>query len=559
VTAPVSQAPAARFAPTDEVDFAIVGAGAAGGVMARELARNGFRVVVLEQGPYLREKDFKHDELAIYQGHQLTNDPALSPQTFRKSASEKAKRRDFLGYGRVVGGGTVHFTANYWRFHEVDFEERTRIGPVAGTGFDDWPIRYADLEPYYTKVEWEIGVSGQAGANPFDPPRSRPYPMPPLPIKPSGVLAEVAARKLGWHAAPAPMAVLSRPYRGRPACQHCGFCEAFGCEWQAKSSTLATMIPEAERTGRCAIRPNSYVRRVQTDARGVVTGVVYFDADKREILQRAKAVVLCANGAETPRLLFMSASNQFPNGLANSSGVVGKHLMFNGGAFVGGLFDHEVNGHKSVQVSRYIQDFYRLDPKHGIVGGGGLDTRFDWYPITFAMDGLPHDAPRWGAEYKRMLREYYTRSMYVLAHTTQLPLESNSITLDPELKDAWGLPAIRTTFAEHPNDLKLYQFFLDRATELLEAAGAKETWPFGLEAPYAVHLLGTCRMGNDPTTSVVDRFHRAHDVPNLFIVDGSSFVTSGTGQPTQTIQALAFRAADSMTRLARRGELTKRV
>lgn len=559
MTAPVSQAPAARFAPTDEVDFAIVGAGAAGGVMARELARNGFRVVVLEQGPYLREKDFKHDELAIYQGHQLTNDPALSPQTFRKSASEKAKRRDFLGYGRVVGGGTVHFTANYWRFHEVDFEERTRIGPVAGTGFDDWPIRYADLEPYYTKVEWEIGVSGQAGANPFDPPRSRPYPMPPLPIKPSGVLAEVAARKLGWHAAPAPMAVLSRPYRGRPACQHCGFCEAFGCEWQAKSSTLATMIPEAERTGRCAIRPNSYVRRVQTDARGVVTGVVYFDADKREILQRAKAVVLCANGAETPRLLFMSASNQFPNGLANSSGVVGKHLMFNGGAFVGGLFDHEVNGHKSVQVSRYIQDFYRLDPKHGIVGGGGLDTRFDWYPITFAMDGLPHDAPRWGAEYKRMLREYYTRSMYVLAHTTQLPLESNSITLDPELKDAWGLPAIRTTFAEHPNDLKLYQFFLDRATELLEAAGAKETWPFGLEAPYAVHLLGTCRMGNDPTTSVVDRFHRAHDVPNLFIVDGSSFVTSGTGQPTQTIQALAFRAADSMTRLARRGELTKRV
>jgi choline dehydrogenase-like flavoprotein len=296
---------------------------------------------------------------------------------------------------------------------------------------------------------------------------------------------------------------------------------------------------------------------VQTDARGLVTGVVYFDAEKREVMQRAKAVVLCANGAETPRLLLMSASNRFPNGLANSSGVVGKYLMFNGGSFAGGLFDHEVNGHKSVQVSRYLQDFYRLDSKHGIVGGGGIDTRFDWYPISFAMDGLPPDAPRWGARYKRMLREYFTRSMFALSHTTQLPQESNSITLDPKLKDTWGMPAIRTTFAEHPNDMRLYRFFLDRSLELLEAAGAKRTWAYPLDAPYAVHLLGTCRMGNDPRTSVVDRFHRAHDVPNLFIVDGSSFVTSGTGQPTQTIQALAFRAADAITRLARRGEITR--
>lgn len=559
MTRHVRQPVGIRFAPTEEVDFAIVGSGAAGAVVARELARNGFKVVVLEQGPYLREKDFKHDELAVVQGHQLTNIPSLQPQTFRASEQENAKSRDFVGYGRVVGGGTVHFTANYWRFHEVDFDERSRIGPVAGTGFDDWPIRYNDLEPYYTKVDWEIGVSGDAGSNPFDPPRSRPYPVPALPIKPSGVLAEVAARKLGWHAAPAPMAILSRPHRGRQPCQHCGFCESFGCEWGAKSSTLATMIPEAERTGRCEIRPNSYVRRVQTDARGVVTGVVYFDAAKREIMQRARAVILCANGAETPRLLLLSKSNRFPNGLANSSGLVGKYLMFNGGSFVGGLFDQAINGHKSVQVSRYIQDFYRLDEKHGLIGGGGMDTRFDFYPISFAMFGLPVDGPQWGLEYKRMLREYFTRSMYVLSHTTQLPVESNSISLDPVVKDAWGLPAIRTTFAEHGNDMKLYQFFLDRSSELLEAAGATTTWPFPLDAPYAVHLLGTCRMGNDPKRSVVDRFHRAHDVPNLFLVDGSSFVTSGSGQPTMTIQALAFRAADEITRLARRGEIGRRV
>ena len=554
----VRQSPAVRFAPTQEVDFAIVGSGAAGAVVARELARNGFTVVVLEQGPYLREQDFKHDELAVYEGHQLTNIPALQPQTFRADPKAKAKPRDFLGYGRVVGGGTVHFTGNYWRFHEIDFEERSRIGPISGTGFDDWPIRYSDLEPYYTKVDWEIGVSGDAAASPFEPPRSRPYPVPALPIKPSGVLAEVAARKLGWHAAPAPMAILSRPHRGRRACQHCGFCESFGCEWGAKSSTLVTMIPEAERTGRCEIRPNSYVRRVQTDARGRVTGVVYFDAAKREVMQRAKAVVLCANGAETPRLLLMSKSNLFPNGLANSSGLVGKYLTFNGGSFAGGLFAHEINGHKSVQVSRYIQDFYRLDRKHGLIGGGGIDTRFDFYPVSFAMFGLPIEGPQWGLEYKRMLREYFTRSMYVLSHTTQLPMESNSVSLDPDVNDAWGLPAIRTTFAEHPNDMKLYRFFQDRGLELLQAAGAKKTWEFPLDAPYAVHLLGTCRMGNDPKRSVVDRFHRAHDVPNLFMVDGSSFVTSGTGQPTMTIQALAFRAADEITRLARRGEIDRR-
>ena len=557
MTLGVRQAASVRYAPTDEVDFAIVGAGAAGSVMARELARSGYRVVVLEQGPYLRETDFKHDEIASFQGHQLTNDPALQPQTFRKSSTDKAKRRDYLAYGRMVGGGTVHFTANYWRFHEVDFEERSRFGSIAGASLEDWPIRYADLEPYYSKVEWEVGVSGVAGANPFDPPRSRPYPLPPLPNKPSGVLLEVAAKKLGWHAAPAPMAVLSQPYRGRPACQHCGFCESFGCEWRAKSSALATMIPDAERTGRCEIRPNSYVRRIQTDARGLVTGVVYFDAQKREVMQRAKAVILSANGAETPRLLLMSASNQFPNGLANSSGAVGKYLMFNGGAFAGGLFEHEVNGHKSVQVSRYMQDFYRLDPKNGIIGGGGIDARFDWYPIGFAMDGLPPDGPKWGARYKKMVREYFTRSMYTLAHTTSLPQESSTITLDPELKDAWGLPAIRTTFSEHPNDMKLYGFFMDRCIELLDAAGAKSTWEYSLDAPWAVHLLGTCRMGNDPKSSVVDKFHRAHDVPNLFIVDGSSFVTSGSGQPTETIQALAFRAAESIAGMAKRGEIQK--
>jgi choline dehydrogenase-like flavoprotein len=545
------------FAPSDEVDFVIVGAGAAGGVMARELSQAGFRIVVLEQGPYLRAADFKHDELAIDAMAALTNDYHTQPNTFRASPNDVAKTKGVIKYGRLVGGGSVHFTANYWRFHEIDFIERSRKGPIAGADFADWPITYADLEPYYTKAEWEIGVSGLAGANPFDPPRSRGYPLPPLPIKPVGVLAERAAKKMGWHAFPAPMAILSEPYRGRAACAHCGFCETYGCEMNAKSSTLASMIPDAEKTGKCEIRPHSYVRRVETNAAGHATGVTYFDANRREIFQRAKSVVLCANGAETPKLLLMSDSNRFPDGLANSSGYVGRNLMFNGSVFAGGLFEHEINGFKGVVDSRVIQDTYELDSKLGLAGGGGFDFRHDFSPIAFALGGLPSDAPKWGPQYKQMLREYYTRSAYVLAHITSLPVETNSITLDPTLKDTWGVPAIRMTFAEHPNDVKLNEYMQDRAMDLLEAAGARKSWRFPRDPWFPqVHLLGTCRMGNDPKTSVVDKHNRSHDVPNLIIVDGSSFVTSGRGQPTMTIQALAFRAAEHAARAAKLGALS---
>src|SRR6516225_1540930 len=218
----------ARYPTSEPVDFLVVGAGAAGGVVAKQLSTAGFSVVVLEQGPYLREADFRHDEMANTKFHPLTNDLQLQPNTFRETEKERARVQPAVMYGRVVGGGTVHFTANYWRFHEIDFVERSRWGPIAGTGFADWPITYADLEPYYTKAEEELGISGEAGANPFDSWRSKPYPLPPLPVKSSGVLFERAARKLGWHPFPAPMAILSRPYRNRAACVHCGLCMEFG-------------------------------------------------------------------------------------------------------------------------------------------------------------------------------------------------------------------------------------------------------------------------------------------------------------------------------------------
>jgi choline dehydrogenase-like flavoprotein len=547
-----------KYKTSDEVDFVIIGSGAAGGILAKELSTNGFRVVVLEQGPYLTESDFTHNEIEILAQDKLTNHPKLQPNTFRKTPDDKAKPQRVVMYGRCVGGTSVHFTANFWRFHEIDFIERSKIGPIPGTTFSDWPITYAELEPYYTKVEWEIGVSGLAGASPFDPPRSKPYPMPPLPVKSSGVLFERAARKLGWHPFPAPMAILSQPRPGRSACINCGFCLAFGCEVGAKSSSLATAIRMAEKTGRCEIRPNSYVHRIETDANGRATGAVYFDEKRNTHLQKAKAVVVCANGAETPRLLLLSANKQFPNGLANSSGYVGKNLMLNSGGVTMGVFEHPLNDYKGFAVSRILHDFYELDPqKVGFYGGGGLDARYDLTPIGFAFGGLPPGTPRWGKDFKAALAYNFNRTMEIFAHGTSLPVENNSFSLDPELKDAWGLPALRMTYKDHPDDLKLWRWQNQRAHELLDAAGAQKQWSQPVdESQFAVHLLGTCRMGNDSKTSVINADHRTHDVKNLFLCDGSSLVTSGRGQPTMTIEALAFRAADRITALTKRGELS---
>ena len=553
----IARADLPKYKPSDEVDFVIVGSGAAGGILAKELSTNGFRVVVLEQGPYLKEADFTHDEIKVLNEDLLTNHPDLQPNTYRETPDQTAKRQRALFYGRIVGGTSVHFTANFWRFHEIDFIERSKIGPVPGANLADWPITYADLEPYYTKVEWEVGISGLADSSPFDPPRSKPYPMPPLPVKGCGVVFERGARKLGWHPFPAPLAILSRPRPGRSACVNCGFCLGFGCEVGAKSSSLSSVIPIAERTGRCEIRPNSYVHKIELDTNGRAVGALYFDEKKNTHLQKAKAIMVCANGAETPRLLLLSAGKNHPDGLANSSGYVGKHLMLNSNGVTTAQFEHPLNDYKGFAPSRVVHDFYELDPqKVGFYGGGGLDARFDFTPISFAMGGLPPGSPRWGKDFKAGLAHNFTRTMEVFSHGTSLPVENNSFSLDPDVKDAWGLPALRMTYNDHPDDLKLTDFLNARASELLDAAGAVKHWAFPATVQnLAFHLLGTCRMGNDPKTSVINPDHRTHDVKNLFLCDGSSLVTSGRGQPTLTIEALAFRAADRITALAKRGDL----
>ncbi|MDX2194053.1 MAG: GMC family oxidoreductase [Gemmatimonadales bacterium] len=540
----------------DAVDFVVVGVGAAGGIVVKQLAEAGYRVVGLEGGPWRKTEEFRHDELSVQFGDALTINATRSPGRFRQRETEPGRPQPVAKYVEGPGGGSIHYAANLWRFREVDFEERSRKGAIAGSTIADWPIRYADLEPYYTQAEYELGVSGAPG--PQDAFRSRPFPVPPLEPMSIGALMERATTKLGWTSQAAPMGVLSQQYDGRAGCLRCGWCWGFGCEVGAKASTAVTTIPKALATGRCEIRTECRAQRIAHDARGRATGVLYRDKDGTERFQRAKAVVLCANGAETPRLLLLSASGRFPDGLANSSGLVGRNVMFNGGPWSFAHMPEDVNAFKGPVATRITLHPYELDGE-GLQGGGGFDFRMN-FPPTLSVLGFAPPGRGWGRDFARSLVDHQRRLVIAAGHTTQLPQASNRYDLDPEIRDPWGLPALRLTFQEHPEDVKMYRWMQARGKQLLEAAGAARIWgdpPSESDEPFlpALHLLGTCRMGVDPATSVVDASHRAHDVPNLFMVDGSSFVTSGRGQPTLTIMALAFRAGAEMVRLARAGAL----
>jgi choline dehydrogenase-like flavoprotein len=550
-----------QFRPQEEVDFVIIGSGAAGGIMAKQLSTAGFSVVVLEQGgwgKYGHERDYTKDELLNRNPDledRLMSNPATQRNTFRRNDREEAVRGGH-SYGCVVGGGTVTYGGSSWRHLPWEFNEASTVGTIAGTGMADWPITYDELEPYYTQAEWEMGISGQRVDSPFVAPMSKEYPVPPVPMKSSGALFYKAAAKLGLSVVPGPLAIITQPHMGRSACVNCGMCSGYGCHVRARSSSAVTVIPLAVATGNCEVRVRSYVREITTDNGGRVTGVTYFNAQRQEVFQSAKAVVLSANAGESARLLLMSKSARFPGGLANSNDVVGRYLMLGGGAGASALFEHPLNDYKGVVSGTGIVDYVPSDPNRGFYGGGRMTSRGYATPISYGLGGLSPGSPRWGAGYKQAIRDESRHRMNISCFTSQLPLPTNRVDLDPNVKDEWGLPAMRITSTSHPDDIKNMEFFRQKSIEVLEAAGATRVWAGPVrDSTGGAHNRGTCRMGDDPRTSVVDRYHRAHDVPNLFIVDGSNLVTGGRNHPTMTIQALAFRAAEHLVRAARAGEV----
>jgi choline dehydrogenase-like flavoprotein len=512
-------------APT--VDAIVVGAGACGSLVAKDLADAGWSVAVIEAG---RRLDPAVD---------LANSEANAGKIMWTDARVYAGKHGVVPKtGIGVGGGTLVWLGVMPRFHPEDFRTHSTEGVGA-----DWPIGYEELRPYYQQIEREFGVAGECG--PFAPEN---YELP-QPAHRMNWHAQVLARgasKLGARPFAPPVAVNSVDYNGRPACIYCGWCGS-GCPTGAKATASQIYLTPAERAG-AEVVTQAFVHRVTYDAaRGRVTGVEFIDADGGEHELRANVVVIAAHAIESPRLLLLSANATFPDGLANSSGAVGRALMSHPTWQVFGKFTDPINAYKGMQMGHVmVQDYYRTDPQRGCARGYVLIS-YMMTPITYANLS---DAG-YGAPFKQFLHDYaHTAAWW--AHAEGLPSDDNTVTLDSQVKDCRGLPAARITYEWCDNDLRLAAAGRDKAAEMMAASGAQRVH-IGLN--YGAHAMGTCRMGVDSATSVVNSFGQSHDIPNLFICDTSVFVTSAGVNPTLTAMALARRSADYMVACAKRREL----
>ena len=538
------------------VNAVVIGAGAGGGIVAKELATAGLSVVLLERGKWYSAFDCRKDDLRNQRtsvlGSAFGPDDERSCRVFVDAQGQEQvvlpSEGNYHNNAACVGGGTFSYGALAWRYLEQDFRLRSTYGPVEGSTLEDWPIRYQDLELYYEKAEWEIGVSGDESNNVFRAPRKKPLPMPPLPHSREHQILEAAAHRLGLHPFDTPMLRNTVPYNGRGACMRCRWCVGFACEQDAKNGTHNTVIPMALATGNCDLRTECVAKEVLTDDRGRVTGVAYFDAGGRLREQSADLVVVACSATESPRLLLNTRSKLFPNGLGNRYDWVGRNLQGHAYAGATGLFDFEVYDDLGPGASIGICDYNHGNP--GLVGGGALATEFIRLPIHFA--GVrPPGSPRWGAAHKEFMRRWYRRNIGVHGPVQEIPVFDSRVQVDPRVKDAWGIPVARLSGSNHPHTVEVARYVAAKAEEWLKEAGALQTWKKlpgrGLSA--GQHQAGTCRMGNDPRTSVVNPFCQVHDIDNLFVVDASVHVTNGGFNPALTVMAIAYRASDYMVKV----------
>lgn len=531
----------------ERTDVVIVGAGASGATAAKVLTERGLRVVALEKGPWRTKETFGGDELANINRYNLWPDPLLNPRTVRENTDEAARTELFCPVPQMVGGGTVHWQGWLPRFTEEDFRLRSAVGDVPGTSLADWPISYAELEPYYDRVEWAFGVSGQAGANAFESPRSRGYPCPPMPMSRYAEKFHQGCGKLGWNSFPTPQAALSRPYNGRPATVISAFAQQHGDPTGTRSSALNVFVPDAVATGRYDLRADSYVREITVGRDGRVRSAVYEAADGDLVEQEADVLVLACGAVETARLLLLSTSAAHPQGLANGSDMVGRNVTFHEYSAAIGLFEDPIYawaGGGYVSASTF--QFHGHDPSRGHVSGGHIAVAGIGIPLPINWS-LPSQ-PSWGAEAKQIDRDHFNHSMAVAMVLHDMPQHDNRVDLDDTVTDAWGLPVARITLTPHDNDLRQGRFLIDRGADILEAAGAHQ-----VDKVYADRVTGNCshqhgtaRMGDDPETSVLNRWCQSHQVDNLFVVDGSPFPTATGANPTLTIMANAWRVADHL-------------
>jgi choline dehydrogenase-like flavoprotein len=552
---------------SDIFDVCVIGTGAGGGVMLKQLTAAGMRVVALERGPELSLTQFTDDELAI-----VWRDTLFSPdqvETYRIDARAKPETGRFNAIAHCVGGTMTHWAAWSWRFRPDEFKVLSTEGPVAGASLADWPCSYEELEPYYEKAEQEFGVAGRAGANPFEAVRKKGYPNPPHPPKVSGDSVAKGARELGYTPFPTPMGINSRAYGGRAPCMYGGSCQQVGCPIHAKATPFAVLIPQARATGKLDLRPDAMVFEIPVGEDGRVRGARYLDSGGNAHEVRARHVIVAGGAIGSPHLLRLSSSSRFPHGLANGSGQVGRHLTFHVHNLVHYLIDEPSMSWTGLESHMAIDDLHPSDPERGFIRGGvvGEVNFMNKLPIAHSLRGVgfPDLGRQWGSDYKDYLRTF-PHVVGMASILEDLPMASNTIDLDPEVKDKHGLAVPRITHRQHENDLAMLAWYAAKMREIAEAAGGAKIWepnlpnlsPLTPDAPMkgaGAHFHGTCRMGNEPDASVVDRWCRSHEVPNLWVVDGSVFPTSGGYNPTLTILANAYRVADHFVAESKRQSL----
>jgi choline dehydrogenase-like flavoprotein len=540
------------------VNAVVVGAGAGGGVVAKELAVAGYKVALLERGQWYTPADCHKDDLRNQRTTVLGNAfgpvEAGNPRVLVElDGRERVLTPSMGGYNNnaaCVGGGTLSYGAMAWRFLEKDFRMKSTYGALDGSTLEDWPISYDDLEPFYEKAEWEIGVSGDDSGNIFKGPRRKPLPMPPLPVEREHVILEAGAKKLGLHPFSIPMLRNTVPYNGRAECMRCRWCVGFACEVNAKCGTQNTVIPTAIATGNCEIRTGCMVKEIVMDDAGKVKGVAYFDADRRLQTQEADIVVVAGAAVESARLLLNSKHRLFPNGAGNRFDWVGRNLQGHCYSGAVGLFEEETYDDLGPGSSIAVCDYNHGNP--GLHGGAMLANEFIRLPIH-AIGMLPPGVPRWGREHKEFMRRWYRRCITVIGPTQEMPVWDARVQVDPKVRDAYGIPVARLSGDRHPHSLEIAAVMAGKAEDWVKASGAVRTWKripgHGLSG--GQHQAGTCRMGTDPKTSVVDPYCRVHDFDNLYVVDGSVHVTNGGFNPVLTIMAIAYRAGAHMAQTHR--------
>ncbi len=558
----------------DKTDVVVVGLGAAGGTIATELARGGRKVIALEKGAFYRQSDFltKFDEIRYYCRSAIVPHMKSDPITWRPDKETPAQvlpwASNTLGLGNPfqippsmgTGGGTLNWGGAAFRFREADFRMRSAIverfserALPEGSTVVDWPIDYKTLEPYYDRVEWELGVSGIAGnlngqlvegGNPFEAPRSRGYPMPPLQRGAADEIFVKTTKRMGFHPFPTPTAIATTDYKGRSACTNCGFCHGFPCHIGAKLSTHDMIKAAVEETGNLEVRPFSRVFRVNRRPDGEVKGVSYFDADGREIELEADVVVLACYALENARLLLLSGINY--------NGQVGKHLILHNYGWFNGVLPEITNSFMGSLQSGSIVDDYTSelipDNEEGVLWGSPINTwTGDFQPIE-TIHGLPPHVPKWGQGFKDWMSRNFRRLFRMYSQHSSLPSVEFYVDLDPAVKDPFGQPALRITHSWTDYDAKSVEYFMKIKRKIAQEMGMIEWWEDAPKPNYhvSVHDVGTHRMGWDPASSVVDPFGEVHECKGLFAVGGGQFPTQPSYNPTETIFALAFLTSDRL-------------